>query len=83
MFYILLGIHCFLRQEVCGDLFILVKGRCVAECPANHLFVEPPAVMGASFIWYLFRVCAAKCAVRLKYRSQEHMQAIVSSAYAK
>jgi hypothetical protein len=45
------GIHCFLRQEVCGDLFILCKGRCVVECPENHLFVEAPAVMGASYIW--------------------------------
>jgi hypothetical protein len=78
------GIHCFLREEVCGDLFILAKGaytfshilsrfcnrvpvcalsrfyrrcchpgRCIVECSHNHLFVEAPAVMGASFIWYV------------------------------
>lgn len=57
-FYVDAGIHCFLREEVCADLFILVKGRCVVECPRNHLFVEAPAVMGASFIWYLCNTLA-------------------------
>ena len=28
-------------------------GRCIVECAHNHLFVEAPAVMGASFIWHV------------------------------
>jgi hypothetical protein len=92
------GIHCFLRQEVCGDLFILckgtpltlqpfppslsAKGRCVVECPDNHLFVEAPAVMGASYIWYPSHIRDAACSARRNFRVQEPVQNILSAAHA-